>query len=44
MYDVRSGACVMASDDGFEGALRMFTTRVVDEVVQVSLEEPTNDE
>ncbi len=38
MYDVRSGDCVMASDDGFEGHLKMYETRVVDDVVQVSLD------
>ena len=37
MYDVRSGQCVVPSDDGFEGALQMFETRVVDDVVQVFL-------
>jgi 3-phenylpropionate/trans-cinnamate dioxygenase ferredoxin subunit len=36
MYDVRSGQCVLPSDDGFEGRLTMYETRVVDDVVQVS--------
>jgi nitrite reductase/ring-hydroxylating ferredoxin subunit len=35
MYDVRSGDCVMPSDDGFTGHLTMYETRVVDDVVQV---------
>jgi hypothetical protein len=35
MYDVRSGQCVMPSDDGFTGELTMYETRVVDDVVQV---------
>ena len=38
MYDVRSGVCVMPSDDGFEGHLQMYSTQVVDDVVQVSLD------
>jgi 3-phenylpropionate/trans-cinnamate dioxygenase ferredoxin component len=37
MYDVRSGDCVMPSDDGFTGRLSMYETRVVDDVVQVAL-------
>ena len=37
MYDVRSGTCVMPSDDGFTGELTMYETRVVDDVVQVAL-------
>ena len=35
MYDVRTGQCVVPSDDGFTGMLQMFETRVVDSVVQV---------
>jgi 3-phenylpropionate/trans-cinnamate dioxygenase ferredoxin component len=37
MYDVRTGACVLPSDDGYTGTLTMYTTRVVDSVVQVEL-------
>jgi 3-phenylpropionate/trans-cinnamate dioxygenase ferredoxin subunit len=35
MYDVRTGECVLPSDDGFTGHLTMYETRVVDGVVQV---------
>jgi 3-phenylpropionate/trans-cinnamate dioxygenase ferredoxin component len=37
MFDVTTGQCVLPSDDGWTGTLRIFRTRVVDEVVQVSL-------
>jgi 3-phenylpropionate/trans-cinnamate dioxygenase ferredoxin subunit len=40
MYDVRTGQCVLPSDDGFTGELQMFQTRIVDSVVQVSLTPP----
>jgi len=40
MYDVRNGQCVVPSDDGFTGELQMFSTRVVESVVQVSLVPP----
>ena len=36
-FDVRTGECVLASNDGWSGTLRTFRTRVVDDVVQVSL-------
>lgn len=35
IFDVRSGECVMASDDGFKANLAVYPTRVVDGVVQV---------
>jgi len=41
IYDVRSGACVLPSDDGFTGTLPVFPTRVVDEVVQVAVFSPS---
>jgi nitrite reductase/ring-hydroxylating ferredoxin subunit len=37
MFDVTTGQCVLASDDGWSGPLRTYRTRVVDDVVQVSL-------
>lgn len=37
MYDVRSGACVLPSTDGFSGTLLTYRTRVVESVVQVEL-------
>jgi 3-phenylpropionate/trans-cinnamate dioxygenase ferredoxin subunit len=37
MFDVTTGECVLPSNDGWTGALRLFETRVVDDVVQVSL-------
>ncbi len=37
-YDVRSGTCVRpASSDGFNQDLMVFSTRVVDDVVQVQI-------
>jgi 3-phenylpropionate/trans-cinnamate dioxygenase ferredoxin subunit len=36
-FDVTTGECVLASDDGWSGPLRRFETRVVGDVVQVSL-------
>jgi 3-phenylpropionate/trans-cinnamate dioxygenase ferredoxin component len=41
IYDVRSGECVLPSDDGFTGTLPVFPTRVVDEVVQVAVFSPS---
>jgi nitrite reductase/ring-hydroxylating ferredoxin subunit len=35
MYDVRTGQCVLPSDDGFTGTLTTFNCRVIDSVVQV---------
>jgi len=37
IYDVRSGECVLPSDDGFTGTLPTFPTRVVEDVVQVAV-------
>lgn len=37
VFDVATGECVLASQDGWKGAIRTYRTRVVDEVVQVSL-------
>ena len=37
MFDVTTGQCVLPSDDGWTGTLHTYTTRVVDDVVQVSL-------
>lgn len=37
VYDVRSGQCVVPSDDGFAANMSVYECRVVDEVVQVSL-------
>lgn len=37
MFDVTTGQCVLPSNDGWSGALRTYRTRVVDDVVQVSL-------
>ena len=36
-FDVTTGQCVLASDDGWTGDLPRYETRVVDDVVQVSL-------
>src|SRR4029077_9695060 len=36
-FDVRTGECVLASQDGWSGPLRTYPTRVVDDVVQVSI-------
>jgi 3-phenylpropionate/trans-cinnamate dioxygenase ferredoxin subunit len=38
MFDVTTGQCVLASQDGWSGPVRTYETRVVDDVVQVSLE------
>ena len=38
VFDVTTGNCVLASDDGWSGPLRTFRTQVVDDVVQVSLQ------
>ena len=40
MYDVRNGDCVLPSDDGFTGHLRMYATRVEGEAVQIAFEAP----
>jgi 3-phenylpropionate/trans-cinnamate dioxygenase ferredoxin component len=37
-FDVSTGQCVLPSDDGWTGTLRIYRTRVVDDVVQVSLD------
>ena len=37
MFDVSTGKCVLPSDDGWTGVLRTYRTRVIDDVVQVSL-------
>jgi 3-phenylpropionate/trans-cinnamate dioxygenase ferredoxin subunit len=37
VYDVRSGQCVVPSDDGFASDLPVYETRVVEDVVQVAL-------
>jgi 3-phenylpropionate/trans-cinnamate dioxygenase ferredoxin component len=38
IFDVTTGDCVMASQDGWSGPLRTYRTRVVGDVVQVSLD------
>ena len=37
MFDVTTGKCLMPSNDGWSGPLRTYPTRVIDDVVQVSL-------
>jgi len=37
IFDVTTGECVLASQDGWSGPLRTYPTRVVDDVVQVAL-------
>jgi 3-phenylpropionate/trans-cinnamate dioxygenase ferredoxin subunit len=37
VFDVTTGRCVVPSDDGWSGELRTYRTRVVGDVVQVSL-------
>ncbi|HLH47097.1 MAG TPA: Rieske (2Fe-2S) protein [Acidimicrobiales bacterium] len=37
MFDVRTGQCVLASQDGWSGPLTTYEVRVVDSVVQVRL-------
>ncbi len=37
-FDVTTGECVLASQDGWAGPVRTYETRVVDDVVQVSLD------
>jgi len=37
MFDVTTGKCVLASDDGWTGTLRTYPTQVVDDVVQVAV-------
>jgi 3-phenylpropionate/trans-cinnamate dioxygenase ferredoxin component len=34
-FDVATGQCVLASQDGWTGTLQIYPTRVVDDVVQV---------
>jgi 3-phenylpropionate/trans-cinnamate dioxygenase ferredoxin subunit len=36
VFDVTTGQCVLASQDGWTGELPIFPTRVVDDVVEVS--------
>lgn len=38
IYDVRTGQCVLPSDDGFSAGIRTFPTRVEGEAVQVSFD------
>ncbi len=38
MFDVATGQCVLPSEDGWTGTLRTYPTRVVEDVVQVSLQ------
>ena len=37
MFDVTTGQCVLPSNDGWTGTLRLYRTRVVGDVVQVAL-------
>ena len=37
VFDVTTGQCVLASNDGWSGPLRTYPTRVVGDAVQVSL-------
>jgi 3-phenylpropionate/trans-cinnamate dioxygenase ferredoxin subunit len=37
IFDVTTGQCVLPSNDGWSGTLPIYETRVVDDVVQVSL-------
>jgi 3-phenylpropionate/trans-cinnamate dioxygenase ferredoxin subunit len=37
IFDVTTGQCVLPSQDGWTGQLPTFPTRVVDDVVEVSL-------
>jgi len=37
VFDLTTGQCVLASNDGWTGTLRIYRTRVVGDVVQVSL-------
>ena len=38
VFDVRTGQCVLPSDDGWSGPMTMYTTRVEEDVVQVALD------
>lgn len=38
MFDVRTGECVLPSQEGWTGTLQTYATRVVDDVVQVRRE------
>ena len=40
MFDVSTGQCVLPSDDGWTGTLRVYRTRVIGDVVQVALRSP----
>jgi 3-phenylpropionate/trans-cinnamate dioxygenase ferredoxin component len=40
VFDVATGQCVLPSQDGWTGTLRVYRTRVVDEAVQVSVRQP----
>jgi len=44
VFDVSTGQCVLPSQDGWSGPLRTYGTRVVDDVVQVSLSGSAGDE
>ena len=37
VFDVITGQCVLASQDGWTGELPVYPTRVVDDVVEVSM-------
>jgi 3-phenylpropionate/trans-cinnamate dioxygenase ferredoxin subunit len=37
VFDVMTGECLMPSQDGWSGPMQTYQTRVVDDVVQVSL-------
>jgi 3-phenylpropionate/trans-cinnamate dioxygenase ferredoxin subunit len=36
IFDITTGQCVMASQDGWSGPIDIYPTRVVDDVVEVS--------
>lgn len=36
-FDVTTGQCVLPSDEGWSGPLRVYRARVIDDVVQVDL-------
>ncbi|MCY4257308.1 MAG: Rieske 2Fe-2S domain-containing protein [bacterium] len=38
VFDVSTGECVLPSNDGWSGNMHTFRTRVVDDVVQISLD------
>jgi nitrite reductase/ring-hydroxylating ferredoxin subunit len=37
VFDVTTGQCVLASQDGWSGPMTVYATRLVDDVVEVSL-------